>query len=90
MLLETTDILAIIIALLGSISVMGLFWRQNIQLQKQVSYLQGLFQDDFPIKIRDCAECADPHDVKDMYPSNGRLICKHCVVDELLLETEEN
>lgn len=35
MILETTDIIAIIIALLGCITMMGLFWRQNMALQKQ-------------------------------------------------------
>lgn len=35
MILETTDIIAIIIALLGCITMMGLFWRQNVALQKQ-------------------------------------------------------
>lgn len=35
MILETTDIIAIIIALLGCITMMCLFWRQNVALQKQ-------------------------------------------------------
>ena len=35
MYLENTDILAIIIALVGSVTVMGLFWRQNIALYKE-------------------------------------------------------
>jgi len=34
------DILAIIIALLGCLTVMGLFWKQNIALQKEVRRLQ--------------------------------------------------
>lgn len=33
--LQTTDLLAIIIALLGCLTVMGIFWKQNIALQKQ-------------------------------------------------------
>ena len=35
MTLLTTDIIAIIIALVGSITVMGLFWKQNIELTKE-------------------------------------------------------
>jgi hypothetical protein len=34
------DLLAIIIALLGCLTVMGLFWKQNIALQKEVRRLQ--------------------------------------------------
>lgn len=32
--------------------------------------------------VRDCASCADAHDVKDMYQSEGSLICEHCVMDD--------
>ena len=35
MLFTQGDVLAIIIALLGCLTVMGLFWRQNVALQKQ-------------------------------------------------------
>lgn len=36
--------------------------------------------------VRDCASCADAHDVKDMYQSEGSLICEHCVMDEVFDE----
>jgi recombinational DNA repair protein (RecF pathway) len=39
-------------------------------------------------KIRDCAECCDPHDVKEMYPTEGRLICEHCMVDSFFEEAK--
>jgi hypothetical protein len=39
MVLDTGTMLAIIIALAGSITVMGLFWRENIFLQKQIRKL---------------------------------------------------
>jgi uncharacterized integral membrane protein len=35
-----TDIIAIIIALLGCLTVMFLFWKQNIALQKEIRRLQ--------------------------------------------------
>lgn len=34
-------------------------------------------------KIRDCFECADPHDVDDMFPKEGNLICAECFGDDL-------
>jgi hypothetical protein len=37
--LDTGTIIAIIIALAGSITVMGLFWRENIFLQQQIRKL---------------------------------------------------
>ena len=40
MTLLQTDILAIIIALLGCLTVMCLFWKQNIQQQKEIRRLQ--------------------------------------------------
>jgi len=46
MTLDTGTIIAIIIALLGSLSVMGLFWRENIQLQKKVRTLQVALRDE--------------------------------------------
>lgn len=39
MILDTGTMLAIIIALAGSITVMGLFWRENIFLQQQIRKL---------------------------------------------------
>jgi len=39
MILDTGTMIAIIIALTGSMTVMGLFWRENIFLQKQVRKL---------------------------------------------------
>ena len=39
MVLDTGTMLAIIIALAGSITVMGLFWRENIFLQQQIRKL---------------------------------------------------
>jgi hypothetical protein len=39
MILDTGTMLAIIIALAGSITVMGLFWRENMFLQKQIRKL---------------------------------------------------
>jgi uncharacterized integral membrane protein len=41
-----TDIIAIIIALLGCLTVMGLFWKQNIALQKEVRRLQLALRDE--------------------------------------------
>lgn len=39
MILDTGTMIAIIIALAGSMTVMGLFWRENMFLQKQVRKL---------------------------------------------------
>jgi hypothetical protein len=39
MFLDTGTLIAIIIALAGSITVMGLFWRENMFLQKQIRKL---------------------------------------------------
>jgi len=36
-----TDIIAIIIALLGCLTVMGLFWKQNIEQQKEIRRLRN-------------------------------------------------
>jgi hypothetical protein len=46
MLLKTTDIIAILIALLGSITVMLVFWRENVHLQKKVRALQVALRDE--------------------------------------------
>ena len=40
MILDNGTLLAIIIALAGSITVMCLFWKQNIQQQKEIRRLQ--------------------------------------------------
>jgi hypothetical protein len=40
LMLTEWDLLAIIIALAGSITVMFLFWKQNILLQKEIRRLQ--------------------------------------------------
>ena len=40
------DVLAIIIALLGCLTVMYLFWKQNIALQKEVRRLQLALRDE--------------------------------------------
>lgn len=39
MILDTGTMIAIMIALAGSVTVMCLFWRENIYLQKQVRKL---------------------------------------------------
>jgi len=44
--LTNLDLLAIIIALLGSITVMCLFWKQNIALTKEVRRLQIALRDE--------------------------------------------
>ena len=36
MILDTGTLIAIIIALAGSITVMGLFWRENIALRREL------------------------------------------------------
>ena len=41
-----TDIIAIIIALLGSFTVMILFWKQNIAQQKEIRRLQLALRDE--------------------------------------------
>ena len=45
MTLLQTDILAIIIALLGCLTVMCLFWKQNIEQQKEIRRLQLAVRD---------------------------------------------
>ena len=50
MVIDTGTMAAIIIALLGSLSVMGLFWRENIQLQKKVRILQVTLRDERVIR----------------------------------------
>jgi len=46
MALDTGTMIGMIIALVGSLSVMGLFWRENIQLQKKVRILQVALRDE--------------------------------------------
>jgi hypothetical protein len=41
MILDTGTLLAIIIALAGSITVMCLFWKQNIEQQKEIRRLRN-------------------------------------------------
>ncbi len=45
MTLLQTDILAIIIALLGCFTVMFLFWKQNIEQRKEIRRLQVAVRD---------------------------------------------
>ena len=45
MILDTGTLLAIIIALAGSITVMCLFWKQNIEQQKEIRRLQVAVRD---------------------------------------------
>ena len=44
MILDTGTLIAIIIALGGSITVMMLFWRENVMLTKRVRELQVLMR----------------------------------------------
>jgi hypothetical protein len=46
MYLDTGTIIGITIALAGSLVVMGLFWRENIHLQKKVRILQVALRDE--------------------------------------------
>ena len=46
MTLLQTDILAIIISLLGCLTVMCLFWKQNIAQQKEIRRLQLSLRDE--------------------------------------------
>jgi uncharacterized integral membrane protein len=39
--LTELDLLAIIIALVGCLTVMGLFWKQNIEQQKEIRRLRN-------------------------------------------------
>lgn len=40
MILDTGTLIGIVIALGGSLFVMGVFWRQNIEMQKEIRRLQ--------------------------------------------------
>jgi hypothetical protein len=46
MYLDTGTLIGITIALAGSLAVMGLFWRENIHLQKKVRVLQVALRDE--------------------------------------------
>ena len=46
MYLDTGTLIGITIALAGSLAVMGLFWRENIHLQKKVRILQLQLRDE--------------------------------------------
>jgi hypothetical protein len=50
MLIDNGTALGIIIALLGAMTVMGLFWRENISLTKEVRRLQVALRDERRIK----------------------------------------
>jgi len=40
MILDSGTLIAIVIALAGSLTVMGLFWKQNIEMQREIRRLQ--------------------------------------------------
>jgi hypothetical protein len=46
MYLDTGTLIGITIALAGSLAVMGLFWRENIRLQKKVRVIQVALRDE--------------------------------------------
>jgi ABC-type cobalamin transport system permease subunit len=46
MVLDTGTTIGIIIALLGAIGMMGLFWSENIRLTKEVRRLQVALRDE--------------------------------------------
>ena len=45
MILDTGTLIAIVIALAGSITIMCLFWKQNIEQQKEIRRLQVALRD---------------------------------------------
>lgn len=45
MILDTGTLIAIVIALGGSITVMCLFWKQNVEQQKEIRRLQVAVRD---------------------------------------------
>ena len=45
MILDTGTLIAIVIALAGSLTVMCLFWKQNIEQQKEIRRLQVALRD---------------------------------------------
>lgn len=46
MVIDTGTTIGIIIALLGAMAMMGLFWRENIRLTKEVRRLQVALRDE--------------------------------------------
>jgi hypothetical protein len=46
MVIDTGTVIGIIIALLGAITVMGLFWQENIRLSKEIRRLQVALRDE--------------------------------------------
>ena len=46
MILDTGTLIAIVIALAGSITVMCLFWKQNIEQHKEIRRLQLVLRDE--------------------------------------------
>ena len=46
MILDTGTLIAIVIALGGSLTVMCLFWKQNIEQHKEIRRLQILLRDE--------------------------------------------
>jgi hypothetical protein len=46
MILDTGTLIAIVIALGGSVTVMCLFWKQNIEQQKEIRRLQIALRDE--------------------------------------------
>jgi hypothetical protein len=46
MILDTGTLIAIVIALAGSITVMCLFWKQNIEQHKEIRRLQLALRDE--------------------------------------------
>ena len=46
MILDTGTLIAIVIALAGSLTVMCLFWKQNIEQHKEIRRLQVLLRDE--------------------------------------------
>jgi len=45
MILDTGTLIAIVIALAGSITIMCLFWKQNIEQQKEIRRLRVALRD---------------------------------------------
>jgi hypothetical protein len=46
MILDTETLIAIVIALGGSLTVMCLFWKQNVEQHKEIRRLQILLRDE--------------------------------------------
>ena len=50
MILDTGTLIGIVIALAGSLTVMGLFWKQNIAQQKEIRRLQIILRSERLLK----------------------------------------